>query len=59
MESVYELDPLTEFFVAIRNKATRRNYEKDLGRFFAFLKLDGTMREQARDFTKKAKTDLQ
>ncbi|MGI0090510.1 MAG: hypothetical protein ACREBS_02255 [Nitrososphaerales archaeon] len=64
MESVLEVDPLTEFFSAIRNPNTRQNYEKDLGKFFDYLKIDQeggstTLKDQARAFTKKAKSDLQ
>jgi hypothetical protein len=57
METVLEIDPLTEFFSAIRNPLTKRNYEKDLKRFFDFLQLQGDMKAQAREFTKKGKSD--
>jgi len=59
MESVLEIDPLTEFFSAIRTPNTRRNYEKDLGKFFDYLKLEGSIKEQARTFAKRAKSDYQ
>jgi hypothetical protein len=59
MESVFEIDPLTEFFSAIRNRNTKRNYEKDLGRFFHYLKLEGSLTDQARQFAKRAKSDYQ
>ena len=52
MESILEIDPLTEFFSAIKSPATKRNYEKDLKRFFDFLNLDGDMRIQANQFVK-------
>ena len=57
METALEIDPLTEFFSAIRSPLTKRNYEKDLKRFFDFLKLEGDMKTQAREFAKKAKSD--
>lgn len=41
IETVREIDPLIEFFSAIRNQNTKRNYEKDLARFFDFLTLTG------------------
>lgn len=57
MESLLEIDPLTEFFSAIRNPNTRRNYEKDLGKFFDYLKVEGSLKEQARTFASLAKSD--
>ncbi|MGI0092071.1 MAG: hypothetical protein ACREBS_10210 [Nitrososphaerales archaeon] len=52
-----ELDPLTEFFQAIRNQNTKRNYEKDLAAFFNYLEIKGSLKEQASEFCKKAKQD--
>jgi integrase len=59
METVLEIDPLTEFFSAIRNANTKRNYEKDLAKFFDYLKLEGSLKEQARVFAKRARSDNQ
>src|SRR5579884_2885173 len=38
MESIIELDPLEEFFSAIKNPLTKDRYEKRLRMFFDFLK---------------------
>jgi integrase len=59
MESILDIDPLTEFFDAIKNSNTKRNYERDLSKFFSSesLKLPGPLKEQAREFSKKAKSD--
>lgn len=53
--TVVEIDPLDEFFAAIRNPQTKRGYEKDLKRFFDFLQLEGSMKIQAKEFAKRAK----
>lgn len=55
MESLLEIDPLTEFFDSIKSKLTRDSYTKKLGLFFRFLKLDGDLKTQAREFTDRAK----
>ncbi len=57
METILELDPLTEFFSAIKSPDTKRNYDKDLKRFFDHLKLEGDTNSQARGFAKRAKLD--
>lgn len=59
MLEVLEIDPLTEFFSAIRNPNTKRNYEKDLGKLLDYLKIKGSLKEQAKEFCKKAKQDPQ
>jgi hypothetical protein len=57
MESILEIDPLTEFYSAIMNKVTKDRYEKRLGLFFNYLKLQGSLREQAKIFANQAKKD--
>jgi integrase len=57
MESL-EIDPLTEFYDSIKNVLTKDRYEKRLALFFRHLKLEGSLKEQAKAFTKKAKQDL-
>jgi hypothetical protein len=57
MEAI-EIDPLTEFYDSIKNPLTRDRYEKRLALFFKHLRLEGSLREQARQFAKKAKSDL-
>jgi hypothetical protein len=56
METI-ELEPLTEFFDAIRSPLTKDRYERRLGFFFKFLKLEGDLKAQARAFCSKAKLD--
>ncbi|MFI5421029.1 MAG: hypothetical protein ACHQ1H_08695, partial [Nitrososphaerales archaeon] len=58
MESLVEVDPLTEFFDAIKNPLTKNSYQKRLTLFFNYLKLEGDLKTQARTFAKKAKSDL-
>ena len=58
MESVTEVDPLTEFFDAIRNPLTRDRYEKRLALFFNWLKLEGNLKGQAKIFASQAQHDL-
>jgi hypothetical protein len=57
MESIIELDPLEEFFSAIKNPLTKDRYEKRLRMFFDFLKLEGDLSKQAKEFLKKAMQD--
>ena len=57
MESL-EIDPLTEFYDSIKNPLTKDRYEKRLALFFRHLNLEGSLKEQARAFAKKAKSDL-
>ena len=52
-----EIEPLDEFFSAIRNPITRDRYGKHLGEFFEFLTLDGDLKSRARTFAKKAKSE--
>jgi len=59
MEIVLAIDPLTEFFSAIKSPLTKRNYEKDIRRFFESSEFEGTLKEQASAFTTKAKSDPQ
>jgi hypothetical protein len=54
---VLEPDPLTEFFDAIKNPLTKNSYTKRLTLFFNHLKLEGSFKDQARQFAKKAKQD--
>jgi hypothetical protein len=56
--STFEVDPLTEFFEAIRSPLTRNRYEKRLDLFFRHIKVDGgDLRQRARAFAAKAKQD--
>ena len=55
MESLAELDPLTEFFDSIKNELTKTYYTRRLKQFFDFIKLTGDLKAQAREFTKKSK----
>ena len=57
MEVLQEVDPLTEFFDSIQNAMTRDRYEKRLALFFKWLKLEGTLKQQAREFASLAKKD--
>jgi hypothetical protein len=57
MESILEIDPLVEFFDSIKSPNTKRNYQRDIRAFFRFQKLEGTLKDQAREFAKKAKSD--
>ncbi len=52
-----KLDPLTEFFSAIRNPQTRRGYEADLKKFFDYLKIEGAFKAQAKFFCLQAQSD--
>jgi len=54
MESVVEIDPLTEFYDSIKNPLTRDRYEKRLSLFFKYLNLEGDLTAQAITFTKRA-----
>jgi hypothetical protein len=50
------VEPLTEFFDAIRNSITKGRYEKRLDLFFRYMGIDGsTLQDRARSFTTKAK----
>ena len=56
MESIV-LEPLTEFFDAIRSPVTKDRYQRRLGLFFKFLKIEGDLKAQAREFTSRAKKE--
>ena len=55
--SALEIDPLTEFFDAIKNPLTKEKYTKRLSLFFVHLKMEGSLQSQAREFAKKARSD--
>ena len=57
MEAVFEVDPLVEFFEAIRSPHTKRMYTKRLELFFNYILKQGSMKEKAREFSKKSKAD--
>jgi integrase len=62
MEAVFEVDPLQEFFSAIKNPLTKRYYTKRLSLFFSHMegkeKEEGKdLAEQARIFIARAKSD--
>jgi hypothetical protein len=48
---------LTKFFSAIRNPRTKQGCERDLGRFFEYLKIKEELKAKAREFTQKAKSN--
>ncbi|MGI0081009.1 MAG: hypothetical protein ACRECH_15475, partial [Nitrososphaerales archaeon] len=53
-----ELDPLTEFFDAIRSPLTKDRYEHRLDIFFKHAGIEGKdLRERASSFASKAKHD--
>jgi len=55
-----EVEPLTEFFEAIRSPVTKDRYEKMLDLFFRTTGMKGPdMRTRARNFAAKAKADNQ
>ena len=57
--SVLPVEPLTEFFDAIRSPLTKDRYEKRLDLFFKHLSIGGsTLRERAKTFASKAR-DIQ
>lgn len=59
-EEVIEVDPLTEFFDAIRNPLTKDRYEKRLDLFFRHIKIEGSsLKERAKNFATRAKKDAQ
>jgi hypothetical protein len=55
MESLIEVDPLTEFYDSIKNPLTKDRYEKRLALFFKHLKLEGPLKGQAKEFVSKTK----
>jgi hypothetical protein len=52
-------NPLSVFLYALRAPETRRQYPRRAKVFFDFLKLEGPLEGQARDFLSKAKQDPQ
>ncbi len=55
---VIVVDPLVEFFEAIRSPITKDRYTRRLGQFFKFINVDGSdLNHQASVFAKKAKAD--
>ncbi len=55
-----EVEPLTEFFDAIRSPVTREKYSKRLDQFFNHLQIKGgSLKERARTFARHAKEDNQ
>ena len=53
-----QIEPLTEFFDAIKNRLTKQKYEKRLDLFFRHTKIRGaTLQGRARSFAVKAKKD--
>ena len=60
MSESFELDPLQEFFDAIKNKQTRKKYEKRLELFLEKIGTEGTdLKEKTRAFVRKAKKDTE
>lgn len=57
METILEIDPLTEFLAAMRNPVIRTKYQRRLLLFFQFLELEGTPSQQARLFAAHGKSD--
>ncbi len=60
MENFVEIDPLTEFFDAIKNPLTKDRYEGRLELFLDKIGMDGKdLRQKARAFASKSKKDNQ
>lgn len=58
METFLEIDPLTEFFEAIRSPLTKDRYEHRFDIFLLHAKMEGSdLRERAATFAAKAKRD--
>lgn len=58
MEATLEIDPLQEFFDAIKSPLTKSRYEKRLDQFFKHVGIEGSsLRERARAFVKRATED--
>ena len=51
------VEPLQEFFDAIRNPITKDRYERRLGQFFKWLKIEGDLKQQSRSFAEQADKD--
>ena len=54
-----EENPLSVFLYALKAPETKRQYPRRLKVFLDFLKLDGTLEQQSKEFLEKAKQDPQ
>ena len=54
-----ESHPLSVFLYALKAPETKRQYPRRLKVFLDFLKLDGTMEQQSKEFLEKAKQNPQ
>ena len=52
-------NPIAVFSYALKAPETKRQYPQRLRVFFNFLKLDGSLEEQARQFQSKARQNQQ
>ncbi|MDP8941019.1 MAG: hypothetical protein M3M84_00580 [Thermoproteota archaeon] len=58
LSAQYE-DPLSVFLYALKAPETKRQYPRRLKVFLDFLKLDGTLEEQSKEFLERAKQNPQ
>ena len=58
LSAQYE-DPLSVFLYALKAPETKRQYQRRLKVFLDFLKLDGTLEQQSKEFLEKAKQNPQ
>ena len=58
-EQEEEEDPMTIFMYALKAPDTRRQYPQRFKMFLDYLKLEGPLEKQARQFLSKAKNDPQ
>lgn len=58
LSAQYE-DPLSIFLYALKAPETKRQYPRRLKVFLDFLKLDGTLEQQSKEFLEKAKQNPQ
>jgi hypothetical protein len=54
-----EENPLSVFLYALKAPETKRQYPRRLKVFLDFLKLDGTLEQQSKEFLEKAKQNPQ
>ena len=54
-----EENPLSVFLYALKAPETKRQYPRRLKVFLDFLKLDGTLEQQSKEFLEKAKQNQQ
>jgi hypothetical protein len=54
-----EKDPMSTFNYALKAPETRRQYPRRLKVFFDYLKIDGPLEQQAKEFLMKARIDPQ